>query len=670
VTATKINKVLVVDADLEAPRKVAAWLKGENVQVIAAHDGEAGFMRFKREFPVVVIASAQLDKVVGSVLCQRIKSHPDGKNTLVFLASDRYADHPELGKRAVEKFGADGFLVEPIERESLLDALKPLLKGISTELDAGSAKGRLPEAKQSGTPAGPAKIEWLPLPPSERQKAGPEKVAVLRGSLNTTSLPTIILHITELKRTGTLEIERNRIHREAYFHQGVIAHVTSTLRNENPALMLVEDRIITEEEYSRSLLMMSQEGKSLNEALVAATSLSYEALYSHVQHYERKVLVSCFAWNEGHFEFHPLDKLPDYVPSFDFKPLSIIFEGICKHYPLKRLSVPVHENMDGFATRTQRFAELVDQMELNTHQLKFALLIDGKRKIRDLLTLGRDDLTGTYQLMWMLTHSKMIEFSDEPRESAASEFMNRSAEIPAKKRPIPPDVLASIMREYYRVKSSNYFRVLGVESKADADEIEQAFEKIEQQFHPDNMPDYDVRPIMGKLGEILEKAQAARRVLLEERTRREYRHYLEVQERQRAHDEGLQAEITFKEGERAMLESDFGAAKSKFEQAVKLKPDEPEYYAYLGWAAFQLARESQNATDIKKAKQYLNKAAAMNPDSDKAYLILGRLYAGEGKLDMAKQHFEKALKVNPACAPAEKALELLEKGEPTSGTPT
>lgn len=677
-TESPPKKLLVVDPDPEVTRKIAVWLKGENLDIIAAADGEEGFMRFKKELPDAAIITAQLPKVVGSALCQRIKSHPTGKSSLVFLASEKYAAHAELGKRAVSMFGADGYLIKPIERDPLLAALKPILAGIPSapppltqpQPNTMSVEKVAPISSQAVTPAAKqekrTKIEELPLPP-EQPSTVLEKASTLKGNLQQTPLPAIIQNIADLNRTGKLTVERNRIRREIFFNHGLIAHVSSTLRNENPALMLVEQEIITEEEYSQSLMLMSQEGKSLNEALVAVSSLSYESLYTHVQRFERIILITLFGWSEGHFEFYPLDKLPENIPSFDFKPLAVISEGIKKYYPLKRLSGPIHENMERFPSRTQRFAELVDRLELDTKELKFSMLIDGKRKVRDLIAVGRDDLAGTYQLLWMLSHSKMIEFHNEPHVTADCDFHDESAsESSSKKQPIPQDLLSMILREYYRVKSSNYFKVLGVDFKTEKESIERAFGKIEQQFHPDNLPEYNLKPVLKKLFEILEKAQAARRVLLDERTRREYQHYLELQERQRSRDQTLQGEIIFKEGERAMLESDFAAAKAKFEQAVKLKPDEPDFYAYLGWATFQLARLSQNAAEIKKAKQCLNKAVAMNPESDKAYLILGRLYAGEGKLDLAKQHFEKALNANPSCVPAQKALDILERG--ISGT--
>lgn len=665
-TKSSINKVLIVDPDPEIPPKIAGWLKGESVQVIAALDGESGFMRYRREMPEAVIASAQLDKVVGSALCQRIKNHPNGVDTMVLLASEKYGEHPELGDRAVSMFGADGYLVKPYERDSVVESLRPLLAGVAKskneeKADAQNTAAAPPGAEKS---ARHKSIEGLPLPPESGENDTSEFTATLRGSLSSTPLPTLISRLADLNRTGKVTIERNRIRREIYFRDGLIAHVTSTLRNENPALMLVEDEIITEEEYSRSLMMMSAEGKSVNEALVAASSLSYEALYTHSQEYEYKILIACFAWSEGHFIFHPMDKLPENIPSLDFKPLGAVFEGVRRHYTLKRLAAPVHENMDRYAARTQRFAELVDQLELDTKQLKFVLLIDGKRKTRELVTMRREDLTDTYQILWMLNQARMVEFYDKPRSVASSEFLGATEDKKSRKKPIPRELFSGVMREYYRIKSSNYFKVLDVDIKSETGEIENAYENIERKYHPDNMQEYNLQPIMGKLTEILEKAQAARRVLLDERTRREYRHYLEVQERQLARDETLQAEITFKEGERAMLESDFATAKKRFEQATKLKPDEPEYYAYLGWTVFQVARESKNSADVKKAKQYLNKAVVMNPDSDKAYLILGRLYAGEGNLELARQHFEKAVGANPECVPAQKALEILNKAKP------
>jgi len=674
VIAASEKKVLVVDPDPEIPRTIAAWLKGENVQVIAAIDGEAGFMRFRKEAPEVIITAVQLEKVVGSVLCQRIKQHPMGKNTKVVITSEKYALSPALGEKAVGMFGADAYLPKPFDRETVTVLLKRLLKGA---VDPGptfaeTAKEASHSPPREEEPASPKKsisIDDLPLPPQESISQEGLHQAIHKGNIIHTPLPELVLRLAGLRRTGKLSLERNRILREIYFKDGLIAHVTSALRNENPALMLVEEGVISEKEYFKSLVLMSKEGKGLNEALVAATSLTYEALYSHVKEYKKRTLIACFAWNEGHFEFHPADALPDNAPNFEFKPLSIIYGGIRKHYPLKRLAAPIHQNMDRYAIRTQKFAELIDQLELETDEIKFAMMANGTRRLRDLVAHGRDDLTKCYQLLWMLTLTGMIEFSDKPAESAASEFVSRADEE-TRKKPVPKEVLADIMREYYRIKSSNYFKVLNVDLNAAPRDVERAYERIEQKFHPDNMPDYDLRSLAGKLHEILDKARAARRVLLDERTRREYRHYLEAQRRKRARDETLQAEITFKEGERAMLEGDFTTARRKFEEASKLAPDEPDYYSYLGWAIFQMARDSKTAADIKKAKQNLNKAIAMNPDNDKPYLIMGRIFAGEGNLSMARQHFEKALQVNPDCAPAGKALELLRKEAPADAEPS
>lgn len=665
------KKILVVDGDPEVSRQVAAWLKGEGIQVIAAQDGETGFMRFKKELPQAVIIAAQLDKVVGSVLCQRIKKNPATASTLVFLGSERYASHPELGQRAVSMFSADGFLVKPIEREVLIEFLNPLLKGMvdgpvgAGEQEPVTENSAATSASIQLTPAPNPSLDSLPEPPAK--SAGHIKPPVHQGNLQATPLPQLFISLFDLKRTGVLTLERNRIRREVYFKNGVLVHATSTLRTENPALMLVRDGIITEEEYSRSLVIMTEQGLGMNEALVAATTLTYEALYEHVRNYEEEILVNCFAWHEGHFEFRPETQLPDSVPSFDYSTLKVLYDGVGRHYPLKLFSGPVHEHKEEFAVRTPRFAEFIAQIDLDPGKLKFALLITGQTHVRDLVSLGRDDLYGTYRLLWILQLARMIDFSDDPKTVSEADFFDKSAHGEARRKPIPQDLNALIMREYYRIKSSNYFRVLQIPINAEDWEIDKAFREIEQQFHSDSLAEYDLREVQGKLNEILEKARAAHRVLLDQHTRREYRHYLEVQERQRARDEALQAEISFKEGEKALAKSDFETARERFESAIKMKPDEPDYYAFLGWALFQSARKTTDpAAAVKRAKQELGKAVAMNPQSDKAFLILGRLYAAEGNLKLAEEHFERALKANPDCTPAKVALDLISRGKPAA----
>lgn len=666
-TLSHSKKILVVDGDPEVSRQIAAWLKGEGVQILAALDGESGFMRFKKEMPDAVVISAQLDKVVGSVLCQRIKKNPATASAFVVLVSDKYSSHPELGKRAVSMFGADAYLPKPLEREAVIGIFKPLLKGIE-ELPATPKVSVTPPKEEKAVDASPpdAPIEKLLEAPSLISESS-YKPPVLQGNLHDTPLPILLVKLFELKRTGVLILERNRIKREIFFKDGEAIHASSALRTENPALMLVRDHIISEEEYSKSLLTMTERGLTLNEALVECSNLTYEALYDHFRRYGREIIINSFAWHEGHFEFRPADKLPENIPSFDYRLLTLIYEGVGKYYPLKLFSSPIHEHKEEYPWRTPRFAELIQKIDLEPEKLKFTLLIDGKTPVRELVTLGREDLYGTYRLLWLLDLTKMIDFSDDPKPVGDAEFLPQSVKLEGEKKPLPQEILSSIMREYYRIKSSNYFHVLKVTPQANEDEIRRAYFELESKIHPDNLAEYDLKPVADKLNEILEKARAAQRILLDPRMKREYCHYLEIQERQRAKDEALQAEIAFKEGEKALKKADWEKAKERFETAIRLKPDEPDYYAYLGWTLFQTARGKKGAyAMVKRAKQELGKAISMNPNSDKAYLILGRVYAGEGNIALAEEHFQKALKINPECVPAKAALELLAKGKETA----
>ena len=116
----------------------------------------------------------------------------------------------------------------------------------------------------------------------------------------------------------------------------------------------------------------------------------------------------------------------------------------------------------------------------------------------------------------------------------------------------------------------------------------------------------------------------------------------------------------FKSGEASLSQGNTDQAVNEFTEAIKLNPAEADYFAYLGWAVFKQDRDD-DAQRIKDAKNHLNHALAMNPQSDKALLLLGRLFLEERKVDLAEDYFRRALEVNPKCVPAAAALEGIEK---------
>ena len=83
-------------------------------------------------------------------------------------------------------------------------------------------------------------------------------------------------------------------------------------------------------------------------------------------------------------------------------------------------------------------------------------------------------------------------------------------------------------------------------------------------------------------------------------------------------------------------------------------PELSEQY-FLGKAA-----DAAKGGDLDAAAQYFQSAIIYAPQNPVPYYRLGRLYAENGRRELAQQYFGLALNIEPAYAPALEALALLD----------
>jgi len=115
------------------------------------------------------------------------------------------------------------------------------------------------------------------------------------------------------------------------------------------------------------------------------------------------------------------------------------------------------------------------------------------------------------------------------------------------------------------------------------------------------------------------------------------------------------AKEAFNDGYRAFRDENYRDALKHFEQAYNLIPDDGMYQTYYGYMLFKLHPEKHEEVEeiLKSAMNSGHKQAL--PD---ALLFMGHLLKSRGDLDKAHKHYERALKLNPACTEAERELRL------------
>ena len=130
----------------------------------------------------------------------------------------------------------------------------------------------------------------------------------------------------------------------------------------------------------------------------------------------------------------------------------------------------------------------------------------------------------------------------------------------------------------------------------------------------------------------------------------------------------LTAEERFRRGHAALRRDDLEEAVREFEAALELKKDEGDYLALLTWAKFCAAGDKDAAAAA--ARQALEKASRMSPESVTPRFWYGRLERVLGRSPQALAHFRWVLDQDPRHAEAAAEVRLLMSREPHGRTPT
>lgn len=135
------GRILVVD-DMESNRYVVAtWLRRSGYHVIEATTGAEALAIASAQSVDLVVLDINLPDMTGYEVCEQIKAQKNGGAVPVLHVSATAiapADRSEGLRR-----GAEGYLVEPIEREELLASVQALLRGAEAQRAASRLAGRL-----------------------------------------------------------------------------------------------------------------------------------------------------------------------------------------------------------------------------------------------------------------------------------------------------------------------------------------------------------------------------------------------------------------------------------------------------------------------------------------------------------------------------------------------
>ncbi|MCC6502931.1 MAG: AAA family ATPase [Deltaproteobacteria bacterium] len=207
------------------------------------------------------------------------------------------------------------------------------------------------------------------------------------GDLARVGLPGL-LNLIYIRKdpSAVLDIIKEPIKKRFFFRNGMPVAASSNILNEVLGRLLMQEGVISQQQYQTSLETVLKEKKRHGEVLISMGLLTPEALDEFLALQLKRRLFRLFDWGEGSYRYIKTD-LPAGVPSRHFHPASLILEGISLgFYPVAKIRSGLSGWLDKKALLSLEGSDYrLDDFRLNLQEQRFAESVDGLKTLSEAL---------------------------------------------------------------------------------------------------------------------------------------------------------------------------------------------------------------------------------------------------------------------------------------------
>ena len=116
------KKILIVDDSETIRQRVSGALENAGFETLTAKDGVEGLVSVQQETPAMVILDVNMPRMNGLDMLEQLDLKTSGVPVLMLTTEVQ----PSLMARA-KKAGARGWMVKPVSRERLVDAVRKVV---------------------------------------------------------------------------------------------------------------------------------------------------------------------------------------------------------------------------------------------------------------------------------------------------------------------------------------------------------------------------------------------------------------------------------------------------------------------------------------------------------------------------------------------------------------
>ncbi len=219
-----------------------------------------------------------------------------------------------------------------------------------------------------------------------------------------------------------------------------------------------------------------------------------------------------------------------------------------------------------------------------------------------------------------------------------------------------------------RLGQMNYYQLLGIDPRADGEQIFTAYSALARVVHPSHTSGLGLEGKEVAVSVMFEKATEAYLTLSDPRRRASYNTVAGVHVRvavdqdQRDEEKRSIAEQNYRRAASCLSQMDFSLAVDLLKEAARMDP-RPEYFARLGLA------QSKNPNWHRHAVESYRRAVELDPDNAGTRAAYGTLLEEMDRRDDAREQYKEALELMPDNPDAQAGLDRLGTGTFASFTP-
>ena len=273
------------------------------------------------------------------------------------------------------------------------------------------------------------------------------------GELARVGLPGL-LNLIYIRKdpSAVLDIIKEPIKKRFFFRNGMPVAASSNILNEVLGRLLMQEGVISQQQYETSLEVVLKEKKRHGEVLIGMGLLTPEALDEFLALQLKRRLFRLFDWDEGSYRYIKTD-LPTGVPSRHFHPASLILEGISLgFYPVAKIRSGLSGWLDKKALLSLEGNDYrLDDFRLNLQEKRFAESVDGLKTLSE--ALDNSDLLRHRAESIALSLAMTGLIRDENGLTAPQEvFLEEAKETHAPEVPVDSKLNAELL--FMRAKSA------------------------------------------------------------------------------------------------------------------------------------------------------------------------------------------------------------------------